>query len=50
MYAGSFGFTENEVYAALKEYGMEQQMPEVKWWYDGFSLAAKEIFTIPGLS
>ena len=41
MYAGSFGFTENEVYAALKEYGMEQQMPEVKWWYDGFSFGSQ---------
>lgn len=37
MYAESFGFTEDEVYEALKEYGMEGQMPEVKWWYDGFS-------------
>ncbi len=37
MYAESFGFTEDEVYEALKEYGMEGQMSEVKWWYDGFS-------------
>ena len=36
MYGDSFGFTEEEVYAALGEYGMPQQMQEVKNWYDGF--------------
>lgn len=41
MYAESFGFTEDEVYTALKEYGIEQQMPEVKQWYDGFSFGSR---------
>ncbi len=41
MYAESFGFTEDEVYTALKEYGIEQQMPEVKRWYDGFSFGSR---------
>ena len=41
MYAESFGFTEDEVYTALKEYGIEQQMPEVKRWYDGFSFGSQ---------
>ena len=41
MYAESFGFTEDEVHTALKEYGIEQQMPEVKRWYDGFSFGSR---------
>lgn len=36
LYADSFGFTEEEVYKALREYGREEQMPEVRTWYDGF--------------
>ena len=32
-YAESFGFTESEVFAALKEYGMEEKQTEVKQWY-----------------
>lgn len=36
-YAESFGFTEKEVFAALKEYGMEEKQTEVKQWYDGFT-------------
>ena len=35
-YASAFGFTEQEVFAALHEFGMEGQMQEVKQWYDGF--------------
>ena len=37
MYAECFGFTESEVYTALKEYGVEEEMPSVKRWYDGFT-------------
>ncbi|HBN56401.1 MAG TPA: hypothetical protein DD414_06465 [Lachnospiraceae bacterium] len=45
LYADSFGFTEAEVYAALKEYGLEEQMPMVKQWYDGFAFGhQKEIY------
>ena len=36
-YTDSFGFTEDEVFAALKEYGIEDRMAEVKHWYDGFT-------------
>lgn len=36
-YADCFGFTEQEVYQALDEYGMTDRMPEVKRWYDGFT-------------
>lgn len=35
-YADSFGFTEDEVFAALDEFGLSGQKEEVKKWYDGF--------------
>ena len=35
-YATAFGFTEEEVFVALDEYGM-QNRDEVKRWYDGFT-------------
>lgn len=35
-YATSFGFTENEVFCALQECGLEQEKEQVKMWYDGF--------------
>lgn len=35
-YATSFGFTEEEVFAALETFGMEQEKEQVKRWYDGF--------------
>lgn len=36
-YATSFGFTEQEVFTALAEYGLESEKEEVKRWYDGFT-------------
>ena len=36
-YADSFGFTEEEVFAALNEYGMSERKEAVKQWYDGFT-------------
>ena len=35
-YAAAFGFTEEEVFAALEECGLENQKEKVKRWYDGF--------------
>lgn len=35
-YAISFGFTEQEVFAALEEYGLGEEKEKVKRWYDGF--------------
>lgn len=35
-YAVSFGFTEEEVFAALKECGRSDEKEQVKKWYDGF--------------
>ena len=37
MYADCFGFTEEEVFAALDEYRMQDKRNEVKKWYDGFT-------------
>ncbi len=36
-YADSFGFTEEEVFAALDEMGLSERRQEVKSWYDGFT-------------
>lgn len=35
-YAASFGFTENEVFAALEECSLSDKKEDVKRWYDGF--------------
>ena len=36
-YADSFGFAEEEVFAALDEFGMSDKKQEVKSWYNGFA-------------
>ena len=36
-YATSFGFTEEEVFAALDEYGFQEEKETIKQWYDGFT-------------
>lgn len=41
-YAASFGFTESEVFAALKDYALEDRKEEVKFWYDGFAFGEKK--------
>ena len=35
-YATAFGFTEEEVFAALDEHGYHDRKAEIKQWYDGF--------------
>ena len=35
-YATAFGFTENEVFDALEEFGLSGEKMKVKYWYDGF--------------
>ena len=35
-YRDSFGFTEEEVFAALDEFSLSDRRAEVKQWYDGF--------------
>ena len=39
-YAESFGFTEEEVFAAMDEFGYTNK-DEVKHWYDGFTIGRK---------
>ncbi len=36
-YADCFGFTEEEVFESLDEYGLSDRKEEVKSWYDGFT-------------
>lgn len=40
-YAESFGFSEEEVFAAMDEYGYTEKS-EVKKWYDGFTFGEKK--------
>lgn len=40
-YAECFGFTEEEVYDALDEFGMSEKKEKVKTWYDGFTFGNK---------
>lgn len=41
-YADCFGFTEEEVFAALDEYGLSDRQHQVKQWYDGFAFGTKK--------
>ena len=44
-YAAAFGFTEEEVFAALEECGMSDKREDVKKWYDGFTFGSvKDIY------
>lgn len=40
-YACAFGFTEEEVFAALDEFELSDRKQEVKQWYDGFTFGRK---------
>lgn len=41
-YADCFGFTEEEVFHTLDEYGMSDQKEAVKRWYDGFTFGNQQ--------
>ncbi len=41
-YSDCFGFTEEEVFAALKEYGLSYREQQIKDWYDGFSFGKRK--------
>ncbi len=41
-YNTAFGFTENEVFHALDEYGLSDKKQDVKLWYDGFTFGGQE--------
>ena len=40
-YADSFGFTEEEVFAGMDEFGYAEK-EKVKLWYDGFVFGSKK--------
>ncbi len=40
-YEDSFGFTEEEVFAALDEFGLSDKKKDVKKWYDGFTFGKR---------
>lgn len=45
QYADCFGFTEEEVFAALDEFDLSNQKQQVKDWYDGFIFGSiKDIY------
>ncbi len=41
-YEAAFGFTQQEVWEALEEYGMSDQRKEVQNWYDGFTFGSRQ--------
>ena len=41
LYADSFGFTQQEVWHALEEYGLSDKKDDVRSWYDGFTFGNK---------
>lgn len=41
-YASAFGFTEEEVFLALEEYGYGDKKERIKWWYDGFAFGKQK--------
>ena len=41
-YETVFGFTQQEVWEALEEYGMSDQRQEVQNWYDGFTFGNRQ--------
>ena len=43
-YGDSFGFTESEVEEMLAYYNLQEELPEVKQWYDGYLFNDIEIY------
>ena len=41
-YMDCFGFTEEEVFASIDEYGLSEKRQEVKKWYDGFTFGKQK--------
>lgn len=40
-YCRQFGFTEDEVAAALEDFGMAERKSQVRYWYDGFAFGSQ---------
>lgn len=43
-YCDCFGFNETEVTALLEAAGLQDTLPEMKRWYDGYTFGGKEIY------
>ena len=43
-YSEYYGLTENEVVEAVKYYGLEYEMEDVREWYDGYQFGKTEIY------
>ena len=43
-FAEGFGFTEEETVKMLRDYGMEDRIPEAKDWYNGYIFGMEEIY------
>ena len=41
-YVSAFGFSENEVLAALEEFGLSKEEEKIRFWYDGFSFGKQK--------
>ena len=44
VYTDSYGLTEEEVEKSLKDYGIEQEISNVKDWYDGYKFGDSEVY------
>ena len=44
VYTDSYGLTEEEVERSLKYYGIEQEISNVKDWYDGYKFGNSEVY------
>ncbi|MCY7009050.1 ATP-binding protein [Fusobacterium simiae] len=44
QYSDFFGFTQNEVENALKDFNIEYELPDVKIWYDGYKFGNSEVY------
>ena len=44
VYTDSYGLTEEEVEKSLKDYGIEQEISNVKDWYDGYRFGDSEVY------
>ncbi len=42
--SSAFGFTENEVQQLADDYGLQNLLPEMKTWYDGYLFGETEIY------
>jgi len=42
LYETAFGFTQEEVFQALEEFGKEDEKEEVRRWYDGFRFGSSD--------